>query len=181
MGRELRRKEEKMNKKNNNFKKNEELDFDIKGSTILKVIFFTVLILLVLYYIVAVFITKEINVTWSSDTDNTEINYDSSGVSNKILAKNIFNQAEDSYYVYLYDFSNEDSGIASILATKDLTIYRVDTNSGLNKNYVTDGNGNRNAKSLADLKVKAPTLIKIDNDRITAYSEGKNEILNLLG
>lgn len=183
MGRELRRKEERKNnnnKKNKSIKRNQSLDTSIKGSTIAKIVIFTILILLVLYYIIAVFITKEINISWSNDNETTENNA-SSSVLNKILAKNIFNQSEETYYVYFYDFSDADSGIASAINNSDLTIYRVDTGSALNQNYVTEDDSNRNATSISDLKVKNPTLIKVSADQITAYYEGRIEILDFLG
>lgn len=178
MGRELKRKEAKKNKKN--IKKEVELDTSIKGSTALKIIIFSILILLVLYYIIAVFVTKEIDISGSNNTDQTETTENS--VSNKILAKNIFNQKEETYYVYFYDFNEEDNSISSAINSKsDIKIYRVDTSSALNQNYITDDAGNRNVTSLTDLKVKNPTIIEITNDTITAYYEGSSEILSFLG
>lgn len=174
MGRELRRKEERKNKV---IKKNEELNADIKGSTIAKLAIFTILILLVLYYVIAVFITKEINISWTNN-NTTETN--NAEVSNKILAKNIFNQKEDTYYVYFYDFSNSDKNISSAINNSDLTVYNVDTGSALNKNYVTEENGNRKVTSISDLKVKSPTVIKISADKVVAYYEGSSEILKII-
>lgn len=179
MGRELRRKEAKKNK-NRNIKTEAELDTNIHGSTVAKVVIFIAILLLVLYYIVAVFITKEIDISWQDDNSTTET--DTSSVSDKILAKNIFNQAEAKYYVYFYDFSDEDATIASAISNNsDLTIYRVDTNSALNQNYVTEDNSNRNVTSISDLKVKTNTLIEVTNDKVTAYYEGSSEIVSFLG
>ena len=179
MGRELRRKEERKNK-NKVAKTKEELDTSIHGSTIAKIVVFTILILLVLYYIVAVFITKEINVSWTKNETSTDTST-TSQVSDRILAKNTFNQKEETYYVYFYDFNDEDQSISSAISSRsDLKIYRVDTSSALNQNYVTEESGNRNVTSVSDLKVKNPTIIAITNDGVTAYYEGSSEILSLL-
>ena len=48
-------------------------------------------------------------------------------------------------------------------------------------NYVTLDKGNRKVTSIENLKVKNPTLIKIDNDKVVSYNEGKNEIIKALG
>lgn len=180
MGRELRRKEEKKNK-NKNIKKVEELDTSIKKSTIIKLVLFIAILLFVLYYIVAVFITKELKITgFDNDTETTETT-DTTSTTDKILAKNIFNQKESTYYVYFYDFSDADENIDSAISGKsDWKVYRVDTSSGLNQNYVTEENGNRNVTSISDLKVKNPTIIQVTNDKVTAYHEGSSEILSLL-
>lgn len=177
MGRELRRREEKKNKnKNKVINKEKELDTGIKGSTLIKLVLFTAIILLVLYYVVAVFITKEIEVSWGSD-DTTET---SNTVENRILAKNIFNQRESEYLVYFYDFDDEDENVTSSVEVSGKTIYRVDTNSALNSNYVTEETGNRNVTSINDLKVVSPTVIEIKDDKVVAYYEGRNEIMTSL-
>lgn len=175
MGRELRRKEEKKNKKIN---KQLDLNTDIKLITVLKVVFATILVLLVLYYILAVFVTKEIDVSGNNNsTSNEDVN---SSISNKILASAIFNQTKESYYVYFYDFNDEDSSIASAISNSDISIYRVDTSSSLNKKYVTDDTGNREVNSIDNLLVKNPTIIKVENDQVIAYYEGSMEILAFL-
>ena len=177
MGRELRRKEAKKNKI---VKTEEQLDTSIHGSTVAKIVIFCIVLLLVLYYVIAVFITKEIDISWSNDNNTTE--NDASEMSDRILAKNIFNQSKDKYYVYFYDFSDTDVSISSAISkNSDLTIYRVDTGSALNQNYVTEESGNRNVTSISDLKVKNPTIIEITNDKVTAYYEGNSEILSFLG
>ena len=182
MGREQRRKEEKRNKYRKNIKKQEELDTSIKGTTILKVVSSIVLILLVVYYIMAVFITKEIDISEKNNdakaTDTATVN---SNVSNKIIAINIFNQKEDNYYVYCYDFSDEDEGVAqAINGASNQTIYRLNTKDGLNSKYVTEETGNRNATSLDDLKIANPTLLVISADKIVGYYEGRNDIMSFL-
>lgn len=180
MGRELKRKEAKKNKKQNN-NTNVELDTKISLITLLKLVFFIILFLLVIYYVLAVFVTKEIDISNKNATSNTE---ETSGttnntVSDKILASNIFNQKEEVYYVYFYDFKTQEEDDLSSLISGSIEekLYKVDTNSGLNSKYVTTESGNKNATKLDELKVKSNTLIKIENDKIKEYHEGKNDIM----
>lgn len=178
MGRELRRKEEKKNNKNKTLKRKEELNTGVKVSTIVKLVLSTTIVLLATYYSIALFITKEINISWSKDSETTE---NVNTVQNKILAKNTFNQKDSLYYVYFYDFSDEDATIASLVNNSELKIYRVDTGSALNQRYITKEESNRDVQSIADLKVKAPSLIMVVAGQVAAYYEGSSEIIGFLG
>ena len=171
MGRELRRKEAK---KNNNIKKMDEIDTSIKGSTLLKLVIIGTIILVALYFSIAIFITKEINVSWINSNKTEETN---EVLENRILAKNTFNQKDDDYYVYFYDFTDEDQTVTGATGLSSDPIYVVDTSSGLNKNYVSEDDGNRNVTSIDDLKVKSPTVIKISADKVVGYYEGSKEII----
>jgi len=181
MGREQKRREQFKNK--NKKLKEKELDTSIKGITLIKLVGFVVIFLFVIYYILAVFVTKEIEIsnkeeekstiTESTDTEN--------GVSNKILASNIFNQKEEAYYVYFYDFNDENEVVSGIISgMTEKTIYKVDTSSSLNSKYVTEDKGNKSAKNLEELKVINPTVIKIEADKIVKYYEGNDEIYKKL-
>ncbi len=182
MGRELRRREERKNKNKKNYEKQEEIEKEIKGITILKVTGAIILILLVLYYILAVFVTKEIDISESDTTSNTNTNAKSESVTDKIVAANIFNQSEETYYVYCYDFNDEDAGVAqAIQGATSKKIYRLNTKDGFNKNYVTEGEGNKNATNVSELKIKNPTLIAISGDKIIGYYEGRTNIISFLG
>lgn len=182
MGREMRRKEERKNKKKTE-KRQEELDFDIKGITIIKLVSFVAIFLFVLYLVIAVFVTKEISISDSNTEKTTEKESESTNenISNRILASTTFEQKESVYYVYYYDFNEADEVIDSAISNKsDSKFYRVDTSSSLNKNYVTEDNGNKNVTGIENLKVKNPTLLQITNDKVTAYYEGVNPIINYL-
>lgn len=181
MGREMRRREERKNKKILE-NKQEVLDTTVSKITVIKLVGAIVLILLVLYYVLAVFVTKELDVSGGRGNNSSEVNSVSNGVANKILASGIFNQSEESYYVYFYDFNDEDESISSAIGRKsDWKIYRVDTSNSLNSKYVTEDAGNANVTGLDDLKVKNPTLIQVSADKVIAYYEGSTNILNFLG
>ena len=170
MGRELRRKQAKREGKSLQkeiTKENNQIKNFIKITLLL------VFIICVIYLIAALFITKEVYWFNKKETDNTL-------VTNTILASETFKQKEEEYYVYFYDYNEEDSEIASAISSKlsSQKVYKVDTNSALNNNYVSEIS-NKSAKKLEDLKVKASTVIKISGDEIVAYYEDKEIINNL--
>ena len=175
MGRELRRKQAKKDGKSL------EREEAVQTNQIRKLfinIFVIVGVFAIIYLLSALFITKELD--WFNR--NKEENTEDGTNSGAILASAIFNQKEEEYYVYFYDFDEkqEDSAITSLVDSKlsDSKVYKVNTKSALNANYVGE-EGNKNAKTLEDLKVIAPTLIKISADKITEYYE-KDEITKKL-
>ncbi len=174
MGRELRRKQAKKEGKS---LKNENITEDYSLTKFVKVLVIVILSAVFLYLVSAIFITKEINLFGKNNTTNTT----NQTVSNAILAKSIFNQSEESYYVYFYDFNESNNNINTIVSSKlsESKVYRVDTSSSFNSKYVSD-TSNRSATTLDDLKVVKDTLIKIEGDAITMYLEGEEEISNNL-
>lgn len=171
MGRELRRKQAKREGKS---LKNEEIkvEYNVKKTVITCVI---VLVSIGLVYLIsALFITKELD--WFS---KEEVKENTSSVENSILASAIFKQKEDEYYVYFYDFNEDNNMYKNIVSSKlsSKKVYNVDTSSGLNSNYVSDVS-NKKATGLDDLKVINDTVIKIVGDTIVEYYE-KDEINNI--
>ena len=175
MGRELRRKQAKREGKS---LKVEKIDESNSLTKYLKIIIGLIIVITLVYLLSATFITKEIN--WSNILKKDTANNETANVKNSILASAIFKQSEEEYYVYFYDFNDEDSNISSIIESKlsDSKVYYVDTSSALNSKYVSD-KSNKNAQKLEDLKVISPTVIKISGDAIVKYYE-KNEIINNL-
>ncbi len=176
MGRELRRKQAKKDGKSLErveLKEENQIKKYIINIVAIVGIFATI------YLISALFITKELD--WFSKKESSN---DTNKIANTILAAETFKQSETSYYVYFYDFEEDEkeSDITNLVNNdSDLAnskVYKVNTKSALNTNYVANS-GNKNAKTIDDLKVVSHTLIKIEDDRITAYYEG-NEITNFL-
>ena len=171
MGRELRRKQAKREGKS---LKSEEIkvEYNVK-----KIVITCVIVLVsigLVYFISALFITKELD--WFS---KEEVKENTSSVENSILASAIFKQKEDEYYVYFYDFNEDNNMYKNIVSSKlsSKKVYNVDTSSGLNSNYVSDVS-NKKATGLDDLKVINDTVIKIVGDAIVEYYE-KDEINNI--
>ena len=169
MGRELRRKQAKKEGKSLQKEVINEKN-QIKSLIIITIVL--VLIVGLIYLLSALFVTKELD--WFEKDDNKEV---VETVKNTILAKEIFDQSEEEYYVYFYNYKDNDERITSTV-DENLTkskVYKVNTDSALNANYVSE-TSNKKAKKLSELKVKSPTVIKISKDKIVAYYEG-NEIL----
>ena len=164
MGRELRRKQAK--KEGKSLKK----EMPTEKNQIKQLISITIILVVIIgliYLISALFITKELD--WFED----KIENNEALVTNTILASETFKQQEEEYYVYFYDYKDEKTDISSHITNKlsSSKVYKVDTNNGLNNKYVSE-ESNKNAKSLSELKVKAPTLIKVNGETISAYYEG---------
>jgi len=178
MGRELRRKQAKKDGKSLKeeiIKKNENPYDDIYK--LLKTFGIILGIILIIYFLVGLLITKEID--WFSKDDETS--NDVTSVKDSILANSIFMQKEEEYYVYFYDFDEDETTLTELVQSKlmDSKVYKVSTSSSLNKNYVAE-EGNKDAKTLEELKVVTPTLIKIVNDEIVEYYESTDEINSFL-
>ena len=180
MGRELKRKQAKKDGralKEEQIKKEEGPYNDIYK--LLKTFGILLVIVLAVHFFTALVITKEIE--WFSKNNKEEEKIE--GIENSILAKNIFEQKEEEYYVYFYDFDEEEGSLTNSVNAflADKKVYIVDTNDGFNTNYVTEEeNGNSSATSLDDLKVINPTLIKVSEETITGYYENKDNIESYL-
>jgi len=176
MGRELRRKQAKKDGKS--LEKIELKEENQIKKYIINIIAI-VSIFAIIYLISALFITKELD--WFGKKENSN---NINEVANTILASEAFNQSETSYYVYFYDFDEDEkeSDITNLVNNDsnlaESKVYKVNTKSALNNNYVAS-ESNKNAKTIDDLNVVNHTLIKIEDDKITAYYEG-NEITNFL-
>lgn len=182
MGRELKRKQAKKDgkllKEINETKKEVNPYNDIHK--MLKTFAILLGIIMVIYLLVAILITKEIE--WFRK-EPEKVN-DAVTVEKSILAKNTFMQKEEEYYVYYYDFNEPDVSIASLLSSKlsSSTVYKVDTADAFNANYVTEEEvGNSSATTIDDLKVINPTLVKISGGVIVEYYETVGNIVNYLG
>ena len=182
MGREIRRKQAKKERKplvEEKIKKNEDPYNDIYK--LLKTFSILLLIVLGIHFFTAVVITKEIELfsDWFEKGKDDKV----TTVSNSIIAKNVFSQKEEEYFVYFYDFDEEDTSLTYLVngMISDNKVYKVNTKDAFNSNFVTEeGAGNSAAKSIEELKVITPTLIKISNGTIVEYYETVDGITNYL-
>lgn len=178
MGRELKRKQEKKDKKNN-VKIEEEYKVDIKFSTFIKLVLSCVLVIFATYFATAFFVTEELVLNFGDGKDAGI--KEAQDVKGKILARNTFSQKEGSYYVYFYDFDKPDASIENALSKKELTMYRVDAGNALNMKYITDGESKLDITSINELKVKSPTIIMVLAGQVATYYEGYDNIIKFLG
>ena len=163
MGRELRRKQAK--KEGKSLQREVPVEKNqIKGLLVITLIL--VLIIAAIYLLSALFVTKELD--WFDKDEETPETL----VDNTILASEIFKQKEDTYYVYFYDYDEENAEISEtvnrVLSTEK--VYKVDTGSALNSRYVSEDT-NKKAKTLEDLKVKSSTVVKVSGEEIVKYYE----------
>ena len=162
-----------MNKNNENSNKNKKDTYNL-----LKVLTVILGFLLIIYFLVAIFITKEID--WG--TKNKEASEVKKIEENTILVSDIFSQSEKIYYVYFYEFRKPNTNIDKLINNNlkpNYKVYKVNTGSAYNASYI-DKEGNKEATTLEDIKIKNPTLIKFVSNNITEYYEGKDEILSYL-
>ena len=174
MGRELRRKQAK--KEGKSLKTNNNIEPPkVEFKKYMIIIGSLLLVFVFIYLISGLFITKEIK--WFNKNKENHVENTS---STSILASAIFKQSEEEYYVYFYDFNKPEKSIENVVNTKlnGQKVYRVDTSSALNSNYVSESS-NKSAKTLEELKVISNTVIKISNKTIVEYYEGREIEENL--
>ena len=170
MGRELRRKEAKRNGKNVREvqKLNKEKPMTMK--TFITIIETLIVFFIILYILTGIFITKDIKWFEKKDTTDTTENT----ISNKILGVDSLRQAEEEYYVYYYDTTNENSDINSIVNSLSEKVYRVDLHDDFNSNLIGEPSGV--VSDISQLKVSDPTIIKVVSSTITEFYNGIEQI-----
>jgi hypothetical protein len=143
-----------------------------------------VIIIFIAFYILTLSLVENSKSNDTSNDNNTKppvsIQYD------EILAGETFNMKNNVYYVLFYDFSDNSSntlysGIISSFKTNHANekVYTVDLSKGFTNSYTADVS-NPSVQKIEDLKVKGPTVIKINNGQNVAYGEGKDNIIEIL-
>ena len=175
MGRELRRKEAK---KNGRDLKEKVVEDKVDWKRYILVFSIIIIFFVSLYFVLAIFVTKELDLSKDKDND-TETSENNTNVANSILASNIFKQKEDVYYVYCFDYNDQDTNVSHTVSNNllDDKVYRVNTKDSMNSKYVGE-ESNKNATNLDELKVVNSTLLKIENGTITMFLSGENEIID---
>ena len=60
-----------------------------------------------------------------------------------------------------------------------MPIYIVDISNALNNSFIVEKDSNPNPTGYDDLKIKSPTLLKIENKAVVEYVEGSENIENV--
>lgn len=133
-----------------------------------------------LYYFNAKFVTKD-EFQNKEDETTTTVKLDTS----LILADDIFNIKDDNYLVMLYDASDETSAFLyenAVTGYKgDLSVYKVDLSSAMNKShYNKDGVENTNPNNANELSVTRNTLIEIKKGKVVNYITDRDSIIKKL-
>lgn len=152
---------------------------DTKTSNIIKCIV-AVLIIFAIMYLITVLILKKSSADYITKNDEkTTIQY------SEILAGTSFSKKESEYLVLFYDFKSDNAstyeGLYSDYKAKDehLPIYYVDLSNTMNKSVVSE-NSNHEASNAEELRINGVTLIKFENNKISEYIEGEEDISNYL-
>ena len=176
------------NKKNNNKKKEikqtkkEEKKFklDVKGSNDTEALnnVFKYLIVVVIIFVGVYFLTDYI--TNHSSNSNYKKQVGEATIQNdKILAGSTFNKSDEEYYVLFYDVTGDSTYTDLYDSYKEkedhIPIYYVDTNEGLNRDYVGE-DVNEEPTEASEIKVNGPTLMKIENKEVVEFITDEDEI-----
>lgn len=157
-------------KNKKNFKKIEK-QINNENNEVKKIIkiFVGVVIFLIIAYLLMGIITGEIDLGKNKETV-AEIQY------KEILAEMTLKQNDEEYFVIYYNFDEEDSLISAIInvLASNQKVYEVDLSKKFNYNYI--GDVKTDVKSIKDLKVKNPTLIKVANKKIEKVVFGIDSI-----
>ena len=135
-------------------------------------------VLIVSYLVIGIFITKSISFKKKeAETETVTIDNDT------ILAGQIFDQKEDSYYVLVYDKTDKKIILKEwkgLYKGKEnsLKVYEVDSSNSMNNNFITEKDSNKEPTGYSDLKIVSPTLIKVENKKVVEYIEGVDSIKN---
>lgn len=168
MGRELKRKQAKRDGKNVKEVQKKNKEKPLSPKTFITILIVLLLFFVVLYIITGLFVTKELK--WF---DKKPAEEEVTEITNKILAAESLKQAEEEYYVFFYDTTDEEdlSSRINLLSEK---IYKVDLNDAFNSNFIGKPSGK--VKDIKDLKVSNPTLIKVSSEKIVEFYSGKDKI-----
>lgn len=140
-----------------------------------------IILLIAVYLVIGIFFTKEIDFKDKEDSkEKSNVTID----NKTITAGQIFDQKDNSYYVLIYDFDSKLTNLstfASVYSSKEnsIPIYKVDSGNKINSNFISK-ESNQNPTSYSDLKIKSPTLIKIENKKVISYIEKEEDIKNTL-
>lgn len=130
-----------------------------------------------MYFLTTRIIEKNETTSKKQANETTTIQYD------KILAGEVFNQAQEEYLVVFYDENSTDTTFKSMISTyqskTDVTrLYSVDLNHGMNKKYKTDEDINTSSPS--ELKVKTNTLLRFKEGKVTEVITDSDKISEYL-
>lgn len=165
-----------MKKQKKNYELTEEQNY---LSRFVMTIGLVLILLIALYLIVGIFVTKTIDFS-KKEEEKEEVKIDNT----TIFLSSLFDQKAESYYVLIYDKKDTTSNVEKFLSlykNKEgaLTVYTVDSSQSFNSKYIVEKDSNKNPTSIDDLKVISPTLIKIENKQVVEYNEGMDSIIEV--
>lgn len=148
---------------------------DQPNYTKLVIIITTVLAVIAgLYLYTGFFITGELR-----NNDETEEHFGSLINYSEILVGSIFTRTEDAYHVLIMDADDRNFNMIYGLASmSEMPLYNVDTTKTFNQAVIADENNITN--DVNTLRVTNPTILLIQDGRITGHASGLEGIRNFL-
>lgn len=152
--------------KNDKVKSEEQVQIE----NFLKILAIILILVLVVYGLTKVFVTKEVD-SEKKELTVGEVNYD------KLIVGNILNKRNEKYYVFVYNGNDNEAIyystiIDTYMAKKDaLKVYWIDLDNKLNEKFIAAKSDkiNKEPKNISDLKFGEYTLLKIEKGKIVKY------------
>ena len=131
-------------------------------------------------WIIAIMVTITIiSVLTSVVKKEYTLNKEENNITNEILAGQTFNRVEEEYYVAFYEFDSKEDLTTNLSNITNTKIYKVNLTNAMNKDIVSE-TSNDKATTVEELQISGPTLIKINDNKITSYIEGYDDITTYL-
>lgn len=152
---------------------------ELKNGIVISV--FVIIIILVVYFSTAVFMTGEIGNKKSEDKSTTTTKSDFNEYNNRIISSNIFNRSEDTYMVVIFSNKKASNELKDKVKNYagDTKLYVVNLDEAMNKSIKSDTD-DLYVSEPSSLRVKENALLTISNGTvINAVTGGVNIISNL--
>ena len=135
--------------------------------------------LVLLYLFVGVFITKTITFRKEQE-EKKEVVIDRT----TIFASQIFDQAEEEYYVLVYNPEEKIEDLSMFLniyqsKNDSIKVYKVISTLKFNSDYIVEKDSNKSPSNSNELRIISPSLIKINSKSVVEYHEGFEEVKNV--
>ncbi len=164
-----------------NNKKKEEDSYELSLRTKIYTVVGIICVFLV-FYIITVYVTGN-NVTKSDEEEEetVSISYD------EIILGRSLSMGKEEYLVVFYDGSNEElvedyGNMIRDYRNKEehLPIYVVNMSKIYNSRFETTEESNKNPDTTANMRINGPTLIRVIDEKVVEYLEGKDAISGVL-
>lgn len=141
-------------------------------------------VIAITYFATAFFLTGEIGnkEDKKEETNQVEETEEVTEIfSNMIIASKTFTQKESKYMVLFFSKKDLTYDFKQIVNnySKDTKLYKVNVDEAINS-FVVSKEENINVQSYRDLKVKAPTLITIENRKNISYISGNDKVIDII-
>lgn len=152
---------------------------EIKNGIMLGV--FVIIILVVVYFATAIFMTGEIGGKKTKDTKTTTTASSTNQYNNRIIASKIFSRSEESYMVVIFSNKKASNELKEMVKNYNgsIKLYVVNVDEAINRSLKSDTD-NLYVQDSSSLKVKENALLTISGGVITKAVTGGANIISEL-